>query len=47
MGKISKNLVKILHSYVRFSTKNLAKIRQDPDSKYMQVLIMMVMQDHM
>ena len=33
---MSKNL-KILHSYVRFSTRNLGKIRQDPGSKYMQI----------
>ena len=42
-----KNLVKILLSNVRLSTRNLAKIRQDPGSKYMQVPIVMVMQDHM
>ena len=33
---MSKTLM-ILHSYVRFSTRNLGKIRQDPGSKYMQI----------
>ena len=47
---IDKVYLKImLRSYVlmRLSTRNLAKIRQDTGSKYMQVPIVMVMQDHM
>ena len=43
---MSKNVVKILSSYVRFSTRNLSKIRQEPGSKYIQILVL-AMQDNM
>ena len=36
----------LLRSYVRFSTRNPSKIRQDPGSKYMQILVL-AMHDHM